>query len=198
MGELSNGVNDDEAECIAHEKQQGIFTQQKVDLGLSVKWAGWNVGASSPEEYGNYYAWGETTTKTSFTEENCSTDGKSIGSIEGNSTYDVARVQWGGSWRLPTKEEFEELIERCTWTWITYNGVNGYKVTGPNGNSIFLPAAGWFGASLYDRGTTCDYWSATPYESYSVGAYCLYFTSGYFNTYWSRRNYGHSVRPVSD
>ena len=96
-----------------------------VDLGLSVKWATYNVGANSPEEYGNYYAWGETTTKTSYTEENCSTYGKSIGSIAGNSTYDVARALWGGGWRLPTKEEFEELRDRCTWNWTTYKGVNG-------------------------------------------------------------------------
>ena len=169
-----------------------------VDLGLSVKWATYNVGASIPEEYGNYYEWGETTTKTSYKTENCYTYGKSIGSIEGNSTYDVARAQWGGSWRLPTKEEFEELIERCTWNWTTYKGVKGCKVTGPNGNSIFLPAAGWFGASLYGRGTYGYYWSATPGESYSYGAYGLSFFGSNYYTSWNDRYYGHSVRPVSD
>ena len=175
-----------------------------VDLGLSVKWATYNVGANSPEEYGNYYAWGETTTKTSYTEENCSTYGKSIGSIAGNSTYDVARALWGGGWRLPTKEEFEELRDRCTWNWTTYKGVNGYKVTGPNGNSIFLPAAGWFGASLSGRGTLGYYWSATPYEesnpyvSNSGNAYYLDFGSGRYHMYWLVRYNGRSVRPVSD
>ena len=188
----------EEAERIDREKQQGISTQQKVDLGLSVKWAGWNVGASFPEEYGNYYAWGETTTKTSYTDENCSTNNKSIGSIAGKSTYDVARARWGGSWRLPTKEEFEELIDRCTWTWITYKGVNGYKVTGPNGNSIFLPAAGLFRASLYDRGTFGDYWSATPNESYSNLACYLGLFSGHYVADWNYRGDGLSVRPVSE
>ena len=99
---------------------------------------------------------------------------------------------------MPTKEEFEELIERCTWNWTTYKGVKGCKVTGPNGNSIFLPAAGWFGASLYGRGTYGYYWSATPGESYSYGAYGLSFFGSNYYTSWNDRYYGHSVRPVSD
>ena len=180
------------------EEHQGISTSKKVDLGLSVCWAGWNVGASAPEDYGDYYAWGETSTKTSYTYDNSSTYGKSMGSIEGNSTYDVARAQWGGTWRLPTKAEFDELCNRCTWTWTTYKGVEGYKVTGPNGNSIFLPAAGWFGSSLSGRGTYGDYWSATPYESNSYYAYYLSFSSGYYYTDWDYRGYGYSVRPVSE
>ena len=186
----------EEAARLAREQQQGISTQKKVDLGLSVCWAGWNVGATSPEGYGNYYAWGETTTKSSYTEDNSSTYGQSMGSIAGNSTYDVARAQWGGSWRMPTKAEFQELIDRCTWTWTTYNGVNGYKVTGPNGNSIFLPAAGWFGSSLSSRGTFGFYWSATPCEGGTYGAYCLRFLSGSHYTDWRDRIYGHCVRPV--
>ena len=180
------------------EEHQGISTSKKVDLGLSVCWAGWNVGASAPEEYGRYYAWGETTTKSSYTLDNSSTYGKSMGSIAGNSTYDVARAQWGGTWRLPTKAEFDELCNRCTWTWTTYKGVEGYKVTGPNDNSIFLPAAGWFGSSLYGRGSNGYYWSASPDESGSSSAYYLRFYSGYYFTSWDGRDYGYSVRPVSE
>ena len=175
-----------------------INGHEYVNLGLSVKWATCNVGASSPEDYGDYYAWGETTTKSSYNEGNSSTYGKSMGSIDGDSIYDVARAKWGGSWRLPTKDEFQELVDRCTWTWTTYEGVNGYKVTGPNGNSIFLPAAGWrYGTSLGNEGSLGYYWSATPDESGPDGAYYLLFIDDDRFTYWLYRHYGRSVRPVS-
>lgn len=124
-----------------------------VDLGLSVKWATCNVGASSLSAYGNYYAWGETRTKSEYNYSNSVTYEKSMGDIAGSSQYDAARANWGSSWRLPTKAEFQELINNCTWTWTSQGGHNGYKVTGKNGNSIFLPAAGWrYGSSLYYAG----------------------------------------------
>jgi uncharacterized protein (TIGR02145 family) len=171
-----------------------------VDLGLSVKWATCNVGASSPGEYGNHYAWGETTTKSDYSSSNSTTYGKQMNSIAGNSTYDVARREWGGTWRLPTRKEFQELIDNCTKTWTTQNGHNGYKVTSKkNGNSIFLPAAGCrSGTSLDGQGASGYYWSATPYESNTDCAYYLFFGDGY--RYVSRyyRCYGFSVRPVSE
>ncbi len=114
-----------------------INGHEYADLGLSVKWATCNVGASSPSDYGNYYAWGETTPKGTYTEENSKTYGKNMGSIAGNSQYDAARANWGGSWRLPTASEIDELKSKCKYVWTTKGGVNGYKVTGPNGNSIF-------------------------------------------------------------
>ena len=170
-----------------------------VDLGLSVKWATCNVGASKPEDYGNYYAWGETTTKSSYTRDNSKTYGKSMGDIAGNSSYDAATANWGGSWRMPTKAEMQELRDRCTWKWTTQNGVNGYKVTGPNGNSIFLPAAGYrLDGSLDFAGSYGHYWSSAPYESFSSSAYCLYFYSSDHGVNGSSRNYGRSVRPVTE
>ncbi len=170
-----------------------------VDLGLSVKWATCNVGASSPSDYGNYYAWGETRTKSEYTENNSVTYGKNFGSIAGNSQYDAARYNWGGTWRLPTKEEIEELVNKCTRVWTTLNGKSGYKVTGPNGNSIFLPAAGYrYGTSLYGAGSNGLCWSATPDESTTLGAYSLNFDSGNFGRSWSGRDLGGSVRPVSE
>ncbi len=195
----------EEAERLAREQQQGISTQKRVNLGLSVCWAGWNVGASSPEEYGNYYAWGETTTKSSYTESSYQyhngSDYVNIGSNISDTKYDVARAQWGDSWRLPTKAEFEELINRCTWTWTTYNNVNGYKVTGPNGNFIFLPAAGSrYGTELNFRGSDGYYWSGSLTEGYQGDACGLYFTSGgsSVDSYYFYREFGYTVRPVCE
>ena len=175
-----------------------INGHEYVDLGLSVKWATCNVGASKPEEYGNHYAWGETSTKSSCTENNSVTYGKNFSDIGGNPTYDVARKEWGSTWRLPTKAEFDELRSNCTWTWTMQNGINGYKVTSKkNGNSIFLPAAGWRkGTSLYRQGTNGYYWSSTPHESNSYSCY-LSFYSGSHVTGWYYRYGGPSVRPVS-
>ena len=178
-----------------------------VDLGLSVKWAICNVGANKPEDYGNYYAWGETSTRSDYTGSNCQTFGLSISQLqsqgyidsEGNLTsqYDAARANWGGSWRMPTDAEMQELMDKCTWTWTTQNGVNGCKVTGPNGNSIFLPAAGFrLGSSLRDAGSYGGYWGSTPDEGGSSSAYSLYFGSDdHFMIHFNRYN-GLSVRPV--
>jgi hypothetical protein len=110
---------------------------------------------------------------------------------------DAAHANWGGSWRMPTTEEQQELIYNCTWIWTTQNGVNGYKVTGSNGNSIFLPAAGYRrNSDLYGAGGFGHYWSSSLYTDDPGNAYVLYFYSDY--VYWSLngRYYGHSVRPV--
>ena len=171
-----------------------------VDLGLSVLWATSNVGASSPSDYGDYYAWGETTTKSSYTEDNSRTYEVSMGSISRNTLYDAATANWGSGWRMPTKDELVELVYECTWQWTSQGGHNGFKVTGPNGNSIFLPAAGIrYGTSLYDAGDGGYYWSSTPYESNAQSAYYLGFYRGnYLDVDCYDRHYGRSVRPVSD
>ena len=170
-----------------------------VDLGLpsGLLWATCNVGATSPEEYGNYFAWGETTTKETYTEDNCATYNVSMNDISGNAQYDAATANWGGTWRMPTYDELNELWIKCTWTWITQNGVNGYNVEGPNGNSIFLPAAGYRGgSSLYNAGSFGGYWSSTPYENNDYGAYVLGLYSNGHSTHYTSRYYGQSVRPV--
>lgn len=171
-----------------------------VDLGLSVKWATCNVGADNPEEYGNYYAWGETTTKETYTEGNYKTLGKDVyGDIAGDSRYDTARANWGASWRLPTRAECQELKDNCTWTWTTQGGHNGYRVTGPNGNSIFLPAAGlrsW--KLLRDAGSWGRYWTSAPYEDIYYGSCDLYFTGSSRHVGWNCRHCGQSVRPIAE
>ena len=174
-----------------------INGHEYVDLGLSVKWAACNVGASSPEDYGNYYAWGETATKAKYTESNSKTYGKNMGDISGNPQYDAARANWGGTWRLPTKAEFNELY-KCKWKWTTQGGRNGYRITGLNGNSIFLPAAGWrSGSSLYDADTNGRYWNSTSMSDSRV-ANNFSFGSSFLSTGGYFRLDGFPVRPVSE
>ncbi len=189
-----------------------------VDLGLpsGLKWATCNVGATTPEGYGNYFAWGETSPKDSYTwsaYKYCNGSSSTLTKYNTSSNYgtvdnktildlsdDAARANWGGTWRMPTYNEWDELKNNCTWEWTTQNGVNGYKVTSKtNGNSIFLPEAGYRnGTSVYNVGSYGRYWSSSLYESrpYTYRAYYLYFSSG--NVYWgySDRYNGHTVRAV--
>jgi len=170
-----------------------------VDLGLSVKWATCNVGATTPYGYGNYYAWGETTTRSSYSSSNYR--------YSSNPTTlplsaDAAHVNWGGSWRMPTYNELSELknTNYCTWTWITLNGVKGYKVTSKkNGNSIFLPAGGWRSENLREAGSSGGYWSTSLNTSNSDGAYGVDFEWG-GSVEWASyyRWYGHSIRAVCE
>ena len=205
-------ISDVEVWTLKWEYHPFINGHEYVDLGLpsGLKWATCNVGANASEEYGNYYAWGETTTKSDYSSSTSLTYGLSNsqllsqGIIDGNNnltpSYDAATANWGGSWRMPTKAEYEELIYNCTWTWTTQNDVNGYKVTGKNGNYIFLPAAGYrFGSSLYTGGDYGYYWSSTPYDDdlYDDYAYYLYFGSGGEDVNDNNRYRGHTVRPVS-
>ena len=183
-----------------HPKDRGTHAGREwVDLGLSVMWATCNVGANTPEEYGNYYAWGETSSKSSYDEDNCKTYERSMSDIRGNSSYDAARANWGSNWRLPTDSEFEELIDNCDYQWTTQNGVKGVRFTSKrNGNSIFFSAAGWrYGSSTLEAGENGIYWSSTPDESYTQNAYRLCFDSGGIDgADWGSRYDGYQVRPV--
>ena len=176
-----------------------------VDLGLSVKWATCNVGANTPEEYGDYYAWGEVETKESYEPNNykfvnggSAVNDKNTLDIEN----DVAHKEWGGKWRMPSREEFDELIQNCTWTWTTQKGVNGFLVTsnkpGYTDRSIFLPAAGLRSLSeLRLSGNIGFYWTTTPSEHFAESACFLYITPGFKSLYESAaRNQAHTVRPV--
>ena len=191
-----------------------------VDLGLSVKWATCNVGATTPEEYGDYYAWGETIPKKNYnwsTYKWCSGNeyeysmtkyctNSDYGKVDNKTVLelsdDAARVNWGGSWRIPTEAEQEELRDtnNCTWTWTTQNGVSGYRVTSKkNGNSIFLPVAGYY-VDIYldDAGSYGYYWSSSLITSDSYFAYDVYFNSSDVGWDGDRRCYGRSVRAVCE
>lgn len=173
-----------------------------IDLGLSVKWADRNLGASSSTEYGHYYAWGETASKATFTEKNYDPlhDGPGtidyIGTMDISGTrFDAARAEWGGKWRMPTLSECNELLSLCVWSW---NG-KGYNITGPNGNRIFLPAAGY----IYDsehrgEGSVLNYWVASWSITYEVGAQVLTYHPDHEVVYSINRYFGLTIRPVID
>lgn len=214
---------------------------QAVDLGLpsGLKWANMNIGAESPEDYGDYFAWGETSgykdgkrefsqdtykyylvTKTTtpdkdgfeFTETTSGYtkyvtnkdasrygydgfyDDKTVLDLED----DAAHVNWGGDWRMPTKEEQDELRDNCTWEWKELKGVKGYKVTGPNGNFLFLPAAGCrFYSGLFDVGSYGYYWSSSLNSDVSNDAcHLLFYSDGWDLDYYVYRYTGYSVRAV--
>lgn len=174
-----------------------------IDLGLpsNTKWACCNVGAQKPEGYGEYYAWGETTTKTVFYWENylygsSKEDVMDIGTDISGTQYDAATAKWGEPWQMPTLEQFEELVNHTTSVWTTENEVRGKEFIGSNGNCIFLPAAGYCWDVRLGDGQAGYYWSSTLYEHDSSGADFLYFNEN--NAYWSLlyRYFGRTIRPV--
>ena len=119
--------------------EYGICQDQIVDLGLSVKWAGWNIGASAPEQPGQIFGWGDPSGQETVADESKYPSKNPPKNICGDPRYDMATANWGKPWQLPSFEEMKELIFKCEWEYIQYNGSNGYKITGPNGNAIFLP-----------------------------------------------------------
>ena len=189
-----------------------VITHEYVDLGLSVKWATCNIGANKPEEYGDYFAWGETQPKSTYdwsTYKWCNGSSNTLikyctssscGTIDNKTILDVsddaAHVNWGDSWRMPTKAEQDELRNNCIWTLTTQNGVNGYKVTSKsNGKSIFLPAAGYCSDRPF-KGSYGYYWSSSLGTGSPSYACALYFYSSYVEWYNMYRYYGYPVRPV--
>ncbi len=171
-----------------------------VDLGLSVKWADRNVGANYPEEYGGYYAWGEIEEKSEYSKEtyryyDSNMGYMNIGTNISGTQYDVAYVKWGNNWRMPTQDELNELCNKCSWEYSTYNGVEGQLVTGPNGNSIFLPNAG---LNKQMVGSMGYYWSATLSEYDNSGATGIIFDTEIYKTEpWTDYRYaGYAIRPV--
>lgn len=186
-----------------------------VDLGLSVKWATCDVGASSPSDYGDYYAWGETATKSNYdwsTYKWCKESFDSLTKYNTVNSYgavdnmkrldredDVANAKWGGTWRMPTDEEMTELREKCDWTWAKQGGKDGYRVTSrTNGNSIFLPAAGTRRlSSLFLTGSFGFYWSSSLSTSSDTALFMGFDSSGIGESNLPRC-YGFSVRPVTE
>jgi hypothetical protein len=196
-------------------------TPEYVDLGLSVKWATFNIGASAPEDYGDYFAWGETEPKAKYSWENykwcdggytsltkyCSDDTLCIDGFTDGLTQlvpedDAAHVNWGGNWRIPSDEEWAELRTQCQWTLTESQGVNGYKVKSKvNGNTIFIPIGGFLSGKNLVYDYLGGYWSTTLNKSKQSCALGLYLNKTenkvgqYFN---SSRSNGFLIRPVYD
>ena len=196
------------------ENTDAPLSTDAIDLGLSVKWASCNIGATSPEEYGDYYAWGETVEKEIYDWSNykwcngvvysmtkyCNDsyfgiiDNKTILELEDDAAY----KKWGNSWRMPTLEEMNELKNNCDWTWASINGINGYRVTGANGNSIFLPAAGYrHGENSSGELSEGHYWSSTLC-GICRHAECFYFYEEGYLGVSNNRDVALPVRPVTE
>lgn len=187
-----------------------------VDLGLSVMWAKCNIGATQPEEYGDFYAWGETETKESYTWENYSYYNSkndawvNLGDSISGTSVDVAHQKLGKGWRMPTKDEMGELLDNCQATHTKVNGVSGVLFTASNGNSIFLPKAGfWIDGMFTDEGLSMRYWTATQYVGAEYSAWAMGYdgidhASPFFNNiiigagYIACRPDGCNIRPVYD
>ena len=174
-----------------------------IDLGLpsGTKWACCNVGASEPVENGGYYAWGETEEKdyygaNTYVYGNLEDESSFIGTNIAGTSYDVAYVKWGHEYEMATIEQFREVKDHCSLEWITLNGKNGCLVTGPNGNSIFLPAAGSLSGNKNDQeDKEGSYWSSSLSSS-NKSAYGLYCGSYGWDLESTSRTYGRSVRAV--
>jgi hypothetical protein len=209
LSDYTEGLDTDNVSFVVLE---GIY--EYIDLGLSVKWATFNVGATKPEEYGHHFAWGETKPKTSYdwyTYKWCNGTGTSLtkyiisrsdGTLDSKNvldkTDDAAAVNWGDNWRMPTYDEMSELLTLCFWTWTTLNDVNGFMVTSrKNGNSIFLPAAGCRYGKIHNFVGRCgNYWSSSLTDNTSSYALELTFQSTRESGRYTSRYYGNSVRPV--
>lgn len=175
-----------------------IAGHKAVDLGLSILWADCNIGASSPTSFGDYFGWGEIVPKSIIN----NTKGVWMGDISGTS-YDAATELWGGTWRMPTEDEMYELIKECAWEWRIVDGVKGCKITGPSGNSIFLPAAGHWGThSAGEVGYDGNYWTSIPQNTDRRGAcedaYFLSLGCGHPSIAWRYRSIFRSIRPVTN
>ena len=200
------------AVCHAENEEKTPNGVEAVDMGLSVKWANMNVGAEKDSGYGTYFAWGETKPKRYYS---WNTYTWSKGDTQFLIKYslndrkaqlepsdDAARANWGGDWRMPTVDEFEELIDKCTWEWTTKDGVNGYKVTSKKtGNSIFLPITGFrFYEGIQFRAIRGIYWTSTVYTANPVKAWCLEFdfenVNVHFGNLSSNRFSGRTIRAV--
>ena len=199
-------------------QQPSSDTHPYVDLGLpsGTLWATTNIGAANPWDYGDYFAWGETTTKSKYdwstykyangasnkltkycTESDYGNNGFTDSRTILESSDDAATANWGSDWCMPTLDQIKELRGKCEWVWTTDHGVNGYKGTGPNGNSLFLPAAGYrYGTDLLYVGSRGNYWSRSSSGSTPGRARSLWIDSYDVIGQSNNRAYGRTVRPV--
>ncbi len=208
-------VNNDQKK--EKESEESLSTKcESVDLGLTsgTKWATCNVGATAPEKYGEYFAWGETESKDVYSDttyayyivadseaadSSLKKTWKFIGADIAGTEYDAATANMGDTWKMPSEAQCKELVSECEWSWTELNGVNGYSVVGKNGNSIFLPASGVKGASdVVNNDKIGGFWSSTLMEADSLGDFALsvYYYSESHSVDKGGRWIGRTIRPV--
>ena len=199
---------------VTEEKAKSTGGVEAVDLGLSVKWANMNVGAKKASGFGTYYAWGENKPKEYYSWDSyawCKNNSQALTKYTKTDRRnqlapadDAAHTNLGGGWRMPTVDEYEELInpDNCTWEWTSQDGVNGYKVTGKKtGNSIFLPVTGFrYYADIQFRGIYGIYWTSSLYTANPNKAWCLEFNVSNVEVHYgnlsSNRFSGRCIRAV--
>ena len=216
MEQTNNKYENGEVIYNNNNNNNNIKQFEYVDLGLpsDLKWAKCNIGATSESDYGDYFMWGSTTPNTAsectwanapFNNGSSKYDGTYFNSVKDTvcpngilaKEYDAASHIMGSDWRMPTKAEIQELIDNTTNEWTQVNGVNGRKFTGSNGNSIFIPAAGYcYDGSVYSVGSYGYVWSSSLYTSGPSNAWYLYFNSGDCNMYYGNHYIGWTVRGV--
>ena len=169
-----------------------------VDLGLpsGKLWATCNIGATSPEMIGDYFAWGETNTKEEYSKDTYNHYGKNIGENISGTEYDAAHVQWGGEWCMPTYSEFSEMTAKCTWKVSFINGNKCFVGTAPNGNSITIPACGWI--NVYNNNSAEDgaYWCSNSSGTYSASMVWLIDPTGIYCSHPNRKELGQCIRAI--
>jgi len=180
-----------------------VGTHEWVDMGLpsGTRWATCNVDATKPEQRGKHYAWGEITTKTTYTQGISKYHKKDVADFSGNKAHDVATAKWGKGWRMPTREEFDELLYYCNWRYVQKGGVWGSEITSPTTkNTIFLPCAGFKDEAKHENTSGNGlYWTSTPRrDEWNSGAYMYQFGGGLGEISTGERSYGYTIRPVTD
>ena len=200
------------AQRLVHDTIVPKVEPEYVDLGLSVKWATFNVGATSPEDYGDYFAWGETEPKETYswatykwcdgTDANMTKYNKTDGKTTLELADDAAHVIWGDRWRMPTKAEMQELFDKCTWEADTVHGMSGKRVTGPNGNSIFIPTIGYYnddhGTGIQGLRTIAYLWTSSTPGNANAYDLLLYHSTLSDGVNSNTRRVGMPIRPVYD
>ncbi len=169
-------------------------------LSSGVKWAVYNIGARSPEEIGDYFAWGEISPKSEYTQANYLYYGLEISDISGNPSYDAATAILGSEWRMPTQADFEALMNECTWEWFDNDGFGYFIVTGANGNQITLPTPGYFvDSAATGVGIAGMYWTSNcVIDATGDKAVNVFLRSLYQVVNQQDRSFGMNIRAVRD
>jgi len=193
------GCNKEKENKINLSGQGQLSGHEWVDLGLpsGTLWATCNIGANAPEDFGDYFAWGETTPMTEYGNHDYSITYYNTSTMEILPEYDAVKTLWGDGWQMPTPGNFQELVAKCSFKWIKYKGTEGYLITGSNGKSIYLAAGGSFGDDgIAVIGRDCNFWTNIEDDNSLTAAYATFFDYYRTDILGCDHSYGLSIRPV--